>query len=214
MDSHQPMRPERDELIPTRWTLIRRLKNWDDQESWKEFFDTYWRLIYSTGIKSGLTEVEAQDLVQETVISVCKGIGQFNAQPEAGSFKGWLLQLTRWRIADQLRRRHPRKPLRPATVDTSGTSTTDRIPDPMGLGPDRVWEEEWRKNVTAAALERVQRQTSAKHYQIFVLNAIRQVPAAQVARLAGVKPDQVYVIKNRVKPLFEQAVRAIERHEA
>ena len=30
-----------DELIPTRWSLIGRLKNWDDQVSWREFFDTY-----------------------------------------------------------------------------------------------------------------------------------------------------------------------------
>ena len=55
---------EPDDLTPTRWTLIGRLKNWDDQESWREFFDTYWRLIYATAIRSGLTPVEAEEVVQ------------------------------------------------------------------------------------------------------------------------------------------------------
>jgi DNA-directed RNA polymerase specialized sigma24 family protein len=59
-----------EDSIPTRYTLLSRLQDWDDQESWRVFFDTYWRLIYSVAIRSGLTEAEAQDAVQETVICV------------------------------------------------------------------------------------------------------------------------------------------------
>src|ERR1035441_10986227 len=55
--------------IPTRYTLLSRLEDRGDQDSWKDFFDTYWRLIYSVAVKSGLTEAEAQDVVQETIIS-------------------------------------------------------------------------------------------------------------------------------------------------
>ena len=49
-----------DPPIPTRWSLISRLKDWDDRESWKDFFDAYWKLIYGVAIKSGLTHPEAQ----------------------------------------------------------------------------------------------------------------------------------------------------------
>src|ERR1041385_2699604 len=97
----------RQELIPTRWTLIQRLKRWDDQESWRDFFDTYWKLIYGTALKAGLPAVEAQEVVQETVIAVSRNIADFKATPERGSFKGWLRQMTRWRITDQIRKRHP-----------------------------------------------------------------------------------------------------------
>src|SRR5207244_11129862 len=99
------MKNDTDELRPTRWTLIERLKNWDDQESWRQFFDTYWKLIYGVAIKSGLTHPEAQDAVQETVMSVCKNMPNFKANRAFGSFKAWLLNLTRWRIIDQLRKR-------------------------------------------------------------------------------------------------------------
>jgi len=47
------MAPVSDELIPTRTTLIHRLKNWQDQSSWQDFFDTYWQLIYRVAIKRG-----------------------------------------------------------------------------------------------------------------------------------------------------------------
>ena len=59
-----------DDLAPTRWTLIERLKKTEDSRSWQDFFDAYWRLIYSAARKMGCTESEAQDVVQETVISV------------------------------------------------------------------------------------------------------------------------------------------------
>ena len=100
----QTMTLPTDDPIPTRYSLLSRLQNWDDEDSWKDFFDTYWRLIYSVAIKSGLNATEAQDVVQETVISVAKDLHKFKRDRSLGSFKGWLRNITRWRIADQLRK--------------------------------------------------------------------------------------------------------------
>ncbi len=52
-----------DQSIGTRHSLLSRLKDWDDQDSWRDFFNTYWKLIYGVAIKSGLTDAEAQDVV-------------------------------------------------------------------------------------------------------------------------------------------------------
>src|SRR6266700_480359 len=136
------MKTDSDELLATRWTLIERLKNWDDQESWRQFFDTYWKLIYGVAIKSGLTHPEAQDVVQETVISVCKSMHNFKADPAYGSFKAWLLNLTRWRITDQFRKRRAALNTRekPPTSgsessessesDTTPAAVAELVPDP------------------------------------------------------------------------------------
>src|ERR1051326_1162447 len=144
-----PMKNDPDDLLPTRWTLIERLKNWDDQESWRQFFDTYWKLIYGVAIKSGLTHPEAQDVVQETVISVSKRMQNFKADAAYGSFKTWLLNLTRWRISDQFRKRgrgvNERKKL-PHSVsneDTPSTAIEDRVPDPAGNALEAIWNDEW-----------------------------------------------------------------------
>src|SRR2546428_8909376 len=91
--------------IRTRYSLLNRLKDLGDHASWQDFFDTYWRLIYNVAIKAGLTDTEAQEVMQETVIAVAKKIHEFKTDPAHGSFSAWLMQLIRWRIADQFRKR-------------------------------------------------------------------------------------------------------------
>ena len=204
-----------DNLNRTRWSLIERLKDWDDQESWREFFEIYWKLIYSVATKAGLNDPEAQEAVQETLISVCRNIGKFRADPAHGSFKAWLLKLTRWRVLDQIRKRPPIEQARVHRRDRSGGSTTgstateERIPDPAGNLLEAMWDDEWEQNLTRAALERLKLQASAKHYQIYHLYVIKGLDPAKVAQALGVKVDQVYLVKNRLTPLFRHAVEEI-----
>src|SRR5690349_20764222 len=105
----QLMKIDTEAFIPTRASLLSRLKNWDDQESWKDFFDTYWKMIYSVARRAGLNDTEAQDIVQETIVSVAKSMPQFKYDPTIGSFKGWLANVTRRRIIDRLRKREFQK---------------------------------------------------------------------------------------------------------
>src|SRR5690348_16347273 len=123
------MDPSGNELIPTRATLIQRLKNWQDQASWQDFFDTYWQLIYGVARKAGLTESEAEDVVQETMFSVAKHMPTFKYDPAIGSFKAWLLTMTRWRIIAQLRKRGPQGPA-PAPWSDTGTRAIEKVVGP------------------------------------------------------------------------------------
>ncbi|MBI4327138.1 MAG: sigma-70 family RNA polymerase sigma factor [Chloroflexi bacterium] len=147
-----------DEFLPTRRSLLSRLKDWDDKESWKDFFDTYWKLIYGVAVKSGLNDAEAQDVVQEAVISVAKKMRDFKYDPAVGSFKGWLLLITRRRIADHLRKRYRQGPVvEHRSNDSSRTDPLERIPDPDSLNVEAVWEEEWERNLLDAAIRKVKR---------------------------------------------------------
>src|SRR3954463_3691081 len=94
-----------DKFIPTRESLLHRLKDWRDERGWQDFFDTYWKLIYSVARRAGLSDSESQDVVQETVISVAKGISGFTYNRAVGSFKAWLMRLTKRRITDQFRKK-------------------------------------------------------------------------------------------------------------
>ena len=53
----RPMAP--DDSLTTRRTLLSRLRNLEDQESWRTFFDRYWELLYNVARRSGLGEPEA-----------------------------------------------------------------------------------------------------------------------------------------------------------
>jgi RNA polymerase sigma-70 factor (ECF subfamily) len=202
-----------DDSSPTRWSLVNRLKDWDDRESWKAFFDLYWKLIYAVARQAGLTDVEAQEVVQETVITVAKKMSSFKADPAFGSFKSWLLQLTRRRIVDQLRKRPPPGRFKdtPARPDeTVRTATLERVPDPDSLRLEARWDEEWQKNLVHAALERVKRKVNPKQYQIFYLHVLKQFPAAEVARTLGVNIAVVYLAKHRVAALVKKEIKYLE----
>jgi RNA polymerase sigma factor (sigma-70 family) len=213
------MATKREEFIPTRESLLSRIKNWEDRDSWQDFFDTYWRLIYGTARKAGLTDAEAQDIVQETVLSVARNIEGFRYDPAVCSFKNWMLQLTRWRIVNQLKRRQ-RDPILPtlgpahsggptAGDDTDRTATLERIPDPTGVDLEAVWDEEWENNLLSAALDRVKGKVDPEQLQVFDLYCIEQWPAQKVARTLGISLGRVYLAKHRVGRLLKKEVDSL-----
>jgi RNA polymerase sigma-70 factor (ECF subfamily) len=168
-------------------------------------------LIYSVARKSGLTGAEAQDVVQETIISVARDIQKFKRDRTLGSFKGWLRNIIRWRIADQLRKR-----TRASWGDESKTGEglpppdVAEIPDPAGGDTESAWEEEWQANLLKAALETIKHTVKEEHYQIFDLNVLQQWPARNVARSLGVNVGLVYLVKYRMGALLKKEIRRLE----
>jgi RNA polymerase sigma factor (sigma-70 family) len=207
------MNPDRENNAETRRTLLSRLKNWDDQESWRQFFNTYWRLLYSVALKAGLAEQEAQDAIQETIISVAKAIPKFQYDPARCSFKTWLWHLAHKRIVDQFRKRPPAAFVRhsSAATTTGRTATIDRVADPATLDLNEVWEQEWEKSVFEAAVERVKSKASVEQYQIFVFYVLRNWPMKKVASALGISATQVYLAKHRVMGLVKREVKLLEK---
>ncbi len=198
-------------LVATRRSLVDRLQNWEDRKHWQEFFDTYWKLIFSAARKSGLTEAEAQEVVQETVITVAKKVGKLQYDPARGSFKGWLLHITRWRIADQFRKRQPGEGHHRFSDDTRLTATIERIPDMEAANLDAHWEKEWQENLLAAAMQRVKKKVDAKQFQIFDCYVRKEWPAQKVAEELGVNVGQVYLARHRVTALLKKEIKALEK---
>jgi RNA polymerase sigma-70 factor (ECF subfamily) len=166
-------------------------------------------LIYSYALKSGLTEAEAQDVVQETIISVAKNIQKFRRDRSLGTFKGWLKNLTRWRIADQLRKR-----TQLSAADEDKRSTVGdimEIPGTTDPGLESVWEQEWKANLLDTAMRRVKRRVKEEHYQMFDLYVLKQWPVRKVAQTLDVSVGQVYLAKHRISLLIRREIRALER---
>jgi RNA polymerase sigma-70 factor (ECF subfamily) len=199
-----------DELIPTRSSLLERLKDWRDASSWQEFFDTYWKLIYSVAVKSGLKDAEAQDVVQETMISAAKHIPDFKYDRTLGSFKLWLLNMTRWRISDQFRKRGSlSQPIYPD--DTSmGSSSLETFIDPARTNLEKLWDEEWEKNLLDAALNKVKRHLEPEKYQIFDFYVNKEWPPEKVAKTFSISVNQVYLAKHRIVELIKSEVERLQ----
>jgi RNA polymerase sigma-70 factor (ECF subfamily) len=191
---------------PTRKSLLVRLKNWGDEESWREFYKIYERLIYETALKAGLRNVEAQEVVQETLLSVAKKIAGFSYDPEIGSFKGWLLQITRRRIVDQLRKRKPETSPTPAGT---GWPNLEQLSDPSSR-LEALWNEEWHQALLDMARVVVKRKVGLKQYRMFDLYVLQQLPLKKVTKTLGVNAAQVYMAKYRVAKLLKNELQNLE----
>jgi RNA polymerase sigma factor (sigma-70 family) len=197
-----------DPMLATRQSLIAKLGDLDDRARWEEFFETYWRLIHSVAMRAGLHDDEAQEVVQETCIAVARNVARYDSK--AGSFKSWMLQMARWRITDQFRKRDNRRSVR-SDDDSRATATMDRLPGAGAKAFTAMWEEEWQRHVLGAALARVKRRVEAKHYQIFDCVVVKQWSAAKAAKELGVNIAQVYLVKHRLKAMLKKELAEIER---
>src|SRR5262245_14208516 len=177
--------------IQTRPSLLKRLKGGDDVESWQEFYRVYGKLVRDFAIQAGLTDTEADEVVQETAIAVARHLPEFHYDPKVCRFKTWLLNQSSWRIKDLIKRRRRSDGLVGETPalpsdDTKRTATVERVPDPAAVNLDALFEAEWRKNLMAAALERMKAKFSLKQFQMFELHALQEWPADDVDRSLGV----------------------------
>ncbi len=161
-------------------------------------------------LKSGLTDTEAQEVVQETILCVAKNIEKFKRDRRLGSFKGWLRNLTRWRIADQLKKRTG---LMRGDADGAARQyqplehTPDLADDAVGVD----WEQEWQSHLLQAAMLRVRRRAKEEHYQLFDLCVVHEWPIKRVCQTLGVSAAQVYLAKHRITRLLRKEVRALEK---
>ena len=215
----RPVNQPDDDSYPTRPSLLLRLKDTRDQSSWQEFNDFYSKLIRGFALKAGLTIDEADEVVQETLVAAAKHLPEFRYDPKVCSFKTWLLNLSRWRVTDQLRRR--RAPSSPAEAgrphweseDGPRTATIERVPDPAGGQLEVLWDREWRATLLETACQKVKTQVDLKQWQIFDLYALKEWPVKKVAGSLGVSAARVYFVKHQVSSLLKKEVRRLE-HQA
>lgn len=199
----------KDELLATRTTLLERLKDWTDDSSWQEFFNIYSKLIRGVAIKSGLTEAEAQDVVQETMLAVAKYIPEFKYDRKVGSFKHWLLNMSRWRICDQFRRRENQATQMPNHV-LAETKLQAILVDEKSVNFDDFWESEWQKCVFDTAIKKVKTSLDSEKYQIFDFLINKHWAPEKVAKSFGVSLNQVYLAKHRITELIKKEVERLK----
>ncbi len=199
---NDPTTPMTDtDSLPTRASLLSRVRQPQNHPGWEEFYTRYRGLIYRLARRGGLSESEAQDAVQETMIVVARQMPTFRYDPSKGSFKGWLSTIVRCRVVDQFRRR--------AHEPAVDEITLEQIAATAPSEQEAEWDEEWRQHILKEAITRTREQVSPGQFQLFDLFVFQQVPIPDIKRLLGVNAPQVYVAKFRVGGVFRKALQAV-----
>jgi len=234
------MSTETESSLATRPSLLARLKDWTQQTAWRQFDYDYAPLLRNVARKAGLNDAEADEVAQETLIAVAKKIGEFKHAGNRGSFRAWLYQQARWRIADQFRARKrigacaAPCPLTPTLsprggegarragdgesddaniADSFAHGASDAVAPEVDPAFERLWAEEWVEYIRQTALARVKRQVSARQFQLFDLHVLQGLSVRVAATAAGTTIAAVYMAKSRVGRLVRREIARLRELE-
>lgn len=199
--------------LRTRITLIEKLQGGTPrQQDWEEFYKMYWGAIYTFATRCGAPRAEAEDLVQEVMVTILRRLPSFEYDRSKGRFLSWVKTVTRNRAYDRFRRHSARMEGRLERLQfNDGTEdAVERLAAPAEGSMDR-WDEEWRNWVLTLALERVRNRFDAVSYEAFEHYVLKDMPPTEVATSLGLSVNAVYLIKrNGIRYLQEEA-RKLER---
>ena len=195
-----------DDSLPTRASLLLRLQDLDDHSSWMEFFDRYRRFIFGIALRMGLSRQDAEEVVQDTVISVSRGLPSFSYNPTKGSFKGWLMRVTQHKVVDQFRKLGRQVPTDGLPGETTATPEA-AVDQPF----DAFWEAEWQHNLLQVATDELRLAVSPRNFQIFDWTVRMGRTAEETAKAFGISTVLVRVTKFRVLHEFKRILRRLEK---
>lgn len=184
----------------TNESLLIRVRDAQDHESWRMFIDLYMPLVHRYCVSQGLQSADAQDATQEVFVLVSRAIRRFDYDPAKGRFRGWLGKLTFRTI-----RRQQQNDNRPdAAVGEAGD---DSAFDQFEGEVDPVWIEVFNARVCQAALDRIRPEFDTDVWRAFQLTWIDNRSADEAAQAVGRPKSWVYLNKFHVLKRLKQEVQ-------
>lgn len=184
----------------TRESLLLRLRDISDHQSWSEFYYNYWKLIFGVARHYGLNETEASEVVQDTLLALARTLPDFRYDRRKGSFRAWLCNQTRWKVFDAIKKRKPTVPL-------------DNLPPEKLLSDDfsGYWDREWKEATLQLAMNRLKNRVSPYLIQLFQLCIEQKIEVSEAARKLGVSRTAVHMALFKIKRLLKKEIQKIEQ---
>jgi len=187
----------------THVTLLERLREPSDPLAWDDFYQRYWRLIFTTARRRGCSDHTADEIVQEAMLAVFRGRDAFRYDPARGRFRDWLGTVVRNAVA--ARRRSPADRARPLADDAPFAAVPDPAPQ-----PDAEWERGFDLATLASLLDIVRHEVTPATFQAFELAVLQELPGADVARVTGISRNAVYLARRRILARLKELGARVE----
>jgi len=205
----------------TSTTLLRDLAQDSQHARWGEFVARY-RPMMEAFLRERFPSVEADDVIQETLIAVCTALPSYRYSPdEKGHFRNYLTGILRNKALRALRKREQDEALHAdyaaegvnlrgsGTLAASGGAGAPR--PPSGMKADD--EQSWREALLEIALQQLLNDDSiqSRTRQVFLRVAVNGDSPNDVAAAFGIERNAVDQIKNRMTARLRKLVAALEK---
>jgi len=186
--SYRPYRNEE-----TRSSILAALSSPGDEAAWGRFFDAYAGYVFAIARNGGLSEADADEIVQRVMGELVSGPALSRYDRARSPFHLWLARLVRWRVANFRRG---------AAARAAAEARYAREAEADGTPDADPFAEEWRGAVLEEALRRLRAESNPAHYAAYHASVVERLDTAAVVRLCGVSRDNLYQIRRRLGARF------------
>lgn len=177
---------------PTSLSLLQKIRE-DRGDAWTRFVRIYEPLIQGWSRRFGVTGADAEDLCQEVLQTVRRGIGAFERDGAGRRFRKWLYTIVRTKAVDQFRRRSQQP-------EAAGGSLAGELFRQLPEAEPADWNGGSLSEhaVFRRALECVRAEFEPRTWQAFWRTRVDEEPTADVAADLSMSPSAVRKARFRV----------------
>ncbi len=197
-----------DSPIPeTRISLLARLVSASDRDAWGEFVQLYTPVIFRTARYLGLQPTDADDVVQQVLVSVARALQQRPHDPEQARFRTWLARVTRNAALNVLTRAKPDR----ATGDSAMNQYLSEVA--VENQTESILRRELQRETFQRAAASIEHEFASDTWQAFWLTTIEGRDIAEVAQRLGKQTGSIYAARSRVMRRLREAVQSLMGEE-
>ncbi len=186
----------------TRNSLLLKLRDPADSESWQEFVAVYRPVVYRMARRRGMQDADAQDLAQSVLISVADSVDRWETDPRRAKFRTWLSRVVRNAIVDAFR-------LNRSDVGKGGTTELTRLEQQPEPKEDEI-DGEHRRELFRWAARQVRWEFAEESWLAFWQTTVEAKPVQEVAAKLRKSPGAIYIARSRIMRRLQERVREVE----
>jgi RNA polymerase sigma factor (sigma-70 family) len=195
------------EKFQTRQTLLAKIKDNHDEQSWEDFTFYYQQFIYNIVRRMKMGHHDAEDLVQTIMLKLWNKMPEFEYKPGKGAFRGWLCRITQNETKNYLRKKNKH-------FDKNNEENNRSIPSSQYATKlpeiEEISRKEWQVYVTNLAWTNIKSAFNQNVQDAFVL-IYSDKSTKEVAEELNLETNTVNVYKQRVRKRMVQEIKRLRR---
>ena len=184
----------------TRSSVLKAVADTGNESAWARLFELYAGFVFSIARSKGLSEEDADDVVQVVFADLARMMPTFKYDHAKGKFRSYLIGLVHWRVKDRLR-----------LVQRDNEQMKAYLDEVENLPPaDKDFaEREWQAAALEEALRRIKSDVRPEHYAAFVASAVEGQNTETVMHLYNLSRDNLYQIRKRLTDKLQETVSVV-----
>ncbi len=174
----------------TRYSLIERLRDKYDDDSWDCFVETYNSYIMAILRRARIIDADINDLLQHVLLNVWKGVSGFERRP-GSRFRSWLSIV----IRNSINKFYRRKRIQTSELENEYVSEDSEL--------TTIIDQEWKSFIARKAYEEVEKEFLDYIMKIF-WDSTNGMADAKVSEKYEVSESSVRVYRAKVKKALKQ----------